>query len=381
MDISDKFVVSAGHITEAYGPVQAAKNYLIKNAGEFISIEHPFSYSGLEGTVVEFYKGGSLVKKEKGHKRSSNSLMQWARDYFFNISFMKKLKKKADVFLAVDNLNAASGIKLKKQGLAGSLVYYIIDHMDRRFSNPVFNFLYETADRGACEKSDYIWSLSPRIAEAKEKRFEFERKKNLIVPVGIELDKISPFKKEEKLKSREMVFMGVLDKTKGVQVMIEAMKDITEKVKEAKLIIIGTGPYEPELKKQAEKLNLLENIEFMGAMGHDEIFKIIPRFRVGLAPYSDDPNSYTYYADPTKPKEYLGCGLPLVITNVPWIAEEADKRPMGVVCNYNKEEIAKAAVKLLEDDGFYETCLNNAVEFASGLSWDNIYKEAFEKMK
>src|SRR6056297_665570 len=106
MDISDKLVVSAGHVTEAYGPVQAAKNYLIKNAGEFISIEHRFSYSGIEGTVVEYYMGGRFVKKEKGHKRSSNSLIQWARDYFFNISFMKKIKKKADVFLAVDNLNA-----------------------------------------------------------------------------------------------------------------------------------------------------------------------------------------------------------------------------------------------------------------------------------
>ena len=114
-------------------------------------------------------------------------------------------------------------------------------------------------------------------------------------------------------------------------------------------------------------------------MDHERLFKFIPHERVSVAPYMDDPNNYSYYADPTKPKEYLGCGLPIVITDVPWIAEEVKKRPMGVVCRYKRDELAAACVKLLKDDEFYKICLKNALDFASTLDWDKIYDTALKQ--
>ena len=75
-----------------------------------------------------------------------------------------KSRKKIDLFIGIDNLNALTGIIMKAFGKVDKVAYYIIDHMDRRFKNPFFNFFYETIDRIACENSDVIWSLSARIA-------------------------------------------------------------------------------------------------------------------------------------------------------------------------------------------------------------------------
>ncbi|MCX8093650.1 MAG: glycosyltransferase [Candidatus Goldbacteria bacterium] len=379
MHLKEKSIIEAGHITEVYGPVQALRNYLITNCNNFIYISHPFSYSKLEGTEVIYYKNGKEEKKEKGHKRIGFQFLQWIKDFFFNIRFGFKIKGKIDIFIGVDNLNAFSGIILKKLGKVKKVYYYIIDHMDRRFKNPFFNFLYNLIDGIACKNSDIIWSLSHRIQDAKNKRFKLKAEKNIVVPVGVELEKIDTFTMDEKLSKKTMVFMSMLDETKGVDMMIEAMKDIVKAVPTAKLLIIGTGPYEGKLRELTEKLGLTKCVEFLGVMDHDTLFKFIPHERIGIASYKNERNSYTYYADPTKPKEYLACGLPVVITDVPWIAEEIRNRPMGVACQYFKEDIVRACIKLLKDDAFYLICLKNAIEFTANLSWDKIYNEAFSK--
>jgi len=63
-----------------------------------------------------------------------------------------------------------------------------------------------------------------------------------------------------------------------------------------------------------------------------ELFKAVPQYRVALAPYLDDPGSYTWWCDPTKPKEYLACGLPNVQATayVPWLEGLFEERPQLV---------------------------------------------------
>ncbi|HPD19436.1 MAG TPA: glycosyltransferase, partial [Candidatus Goldiibacteriota bacterium] len=276
-------IVEAGHITEVYGPVQALRNYLIKNSDNFIFISHPFSYSKLEGTEVVCYKNSVEEKKQKGHKRVKQQFIQWIRDFFFNLGFGLKMKEKIDVFIGVDNLNALSGIVLKKLGRVEKVYYYVIDHMDRRFKNPLFDFIYTWIDGIACRKSDVIWSLSKRIADAKNKKFKLNENKNFVDPVGVELEKIDKFDIDEKISKKTLVVMSMLEETKGVDLMIEAMKEIVKTVPAAKLLIIGTGPYENKLRELTDKLGLNDCVNFLGVMDHDTLFKFIPHERIGIA--------------------------------------------------------------------------------------------------
>lgn len=167
MDIKGKHIIEAGHVTEVYGPVQALRNYLLKQECEFTFISHPFSYTGLEGTKAEVYENGALKTTKTGHKKSKNLLIQWTGDFFFNLGY--GFKNKCDLFMAVDNLNGLSAVMLKLFGRAKKTGYYVIDHMDRRFKNPVFNFFYETLDYICLKYCDTVWILSERMADAKKK--------------------------------------------------------------------------------------------------------------------------------------------------------------------------------------------------------------------
>jgi glycosyltransferase involved in cell wall biosynthesis len=170
--------------------------------------------------------------------------------------------------------------------------------------------------------------------------------------------------------------MSHLTESKGIQLAIRAMRRILERIPDSRLLIVGTGPYEGALRKLAAELGLGERVVFRGLMQHEELFDFLPECGVALAPYLDDPGSVTYYADPTKPKEYLAAGLPVIITRVPWIAGLIDETPMGIAIEYDEDQLVAAVDRLLSDRAFYEACASNALAYASTLSWERIYAHA-----
>jgi glycosyltransferase involved in cell wall biosynthesis len=159
------------------------------------------------------------------------------------------------------------------------------------------------------------------------------------------------------------------------------MEELIKKFPDVRLEIIGTGPFEGELKEMVKRKKLEKWVNFLGRMGHDKLMQYLPTCGIALATYEPDPNSITYYADPTKPKEYLACGLPVIITKVPWIAKEIEKAPMGIAINYDKYELVSAITKLLSDESFYKKCRDNAMEFASKLDLNKIFGKAFIKVQ
>lgn len=374
----DKILVESAHITEIYGPTQALKDYLKNRSKEFLFIAQPFSYTSIKRSKTELYLDGSLETKFSGPKNVGLDPFDYIKDLLYIFISVYRLKKKIDIFIGVDNLNAFVGIWLRRFGKAKKVIYYVIDYTPKRFTNHLLNLVYHRIDRFCIRHANYIWNLSERMVSLRRKQ-GVPKEKNMVVPVGVELEKIK--QASLNLSKREtIVIMSHLTKSKGIQLAIDSMNEIVQKIPEARLIIIGMGPYEEELKRMIKQKKLESSIIFLGTMEHSDLFDFLPKCGIGLATYTSEPNSITYYADPTKPKEYLACGLPVIITKVPWIAEEIDRRPMGIAINYDKEELVNAVVKLLGDDEFYSECRRNAVEFASKLSWDKIYDEAFRKI-
>jgi glycosyltransferase involved in cell wall biosynthesis len=373
-DIVNLFV--AGHVTEVYGPVQALITYLKNKKKDFKFILHPLPYSN-----IRFSKYGrsntafTILKKMRNFKIE---LLVYIQHVIFNLVILLDQRHKIDIYIGIDNLNAFSGIIFRWIGKVDKVVYYVIDYTPKRFENPVLNYLYHMMDEFCVKHSDYVWNISERIAKIREKQ-GVPKEKNIVVPVGIELDKIK-IPPIESIRRNVIVFVSHLERSKGIQLAIEAMKIVVRKHPDAVLEIIGTGPYEDELKELVRKRGLEENVKFLGVMEHDALLQYLPTCGIALATYLDDPDSITYYADPTKPKEYLACGLPVIITKVPWIAEEIERRRMGIAINYNKEELVRAINKLLTDDNFYKMCRKNAIEFTKNLSWDKIFDEAFSKV-
>ena len=90
----------------------------------------------------------------------------------------------------------------------------------------------------------------------------------------------------------------------------------------------------------------------------------------------DNLSNFTYYADPTKIKDYLANGLPVILTNVPHNAHELEKRKCGIVVEYRKEEVSSAVVSLLKDKEKLKIYRQNAFSYAKEFDWNSIFSKA-----
>ena len=171
-----------------------------------------------------------------------------------------------------------------------------------------------------------------------------DKTNQITVPTGTHFEKL----KNAHLVDSErntIVFLSHLRKGQGIELVLEALPEVVKQIPSVKLIVIGTGPLEKYFRDETKKRNLTKNIEFLGYIEDpDEIDKIVAKCMLGIAPYVPDPNSFTWYADPGKPKVYLGCGIPVIITKVPEVAFEISKRGAGIAINYNSHELSEAII-------------------------------------
>jgi glycosyltransferase involved in cell wall biosynthesis len=156
------------------------------------------------------------------------------------------------------------------------------------------------------------------------------------------------------------------------------MPGILKEVPEARLMIIGTGPLEEELKRDIKKLGLDGCVEFTGYVEeYKDMLAYLAECSLAVAPYVDDENTFTRYADPAKPKDYVGVGLPVVITKVPQVAWEIDKSGAGIAIDDDADQLVSSVVSILKkDDTEYRALRENAQNFARDYSWDNIFTKA-----
>lgn len=67
-------------------------------------------------------------------------------------------------------------------------------------------------------------------------------------------------------KDKRILFVGRLVRRKGPEDLVEAFKAISERRKEAKLVIVGDGPFRQEVVSLVNRLGLSERVEFKGML-------------------------------------------------------------------------------------------------------------------
>jgi glycosyltransferase involved in cell wall biosynthesis len=95
-----------------------------------------------------------------------------------------------------------------------------------------------------------------------------------------------------------------------------------------------------------------------------------------VAPY--EPGTISQYTDPGKVKNYLSCGLPVVLTKVPLIWKEIVDNKAGLAVRYNKEELQLAMMRLMTDKKLVLQYRDNAYLLGKRYRWDKIFKKGLQ---
>lgn len=146
-------------------------------------------------------------------------------------------------------------------------------------------------------------------------------------------------KRDESTKGDYYCFIGRLSHEKGVKTLIEAANRLPYK-----LMIIGSGPMEEELKAVAGK-----NIEFVGFKQWDEIKKLVGKARFSVIP------SEWYENNPLSVIEAQCLGTPVLGARIGGIPELINEGVTGMTFeSRNVDDLAKKIEDMWEHDFDYK---------------------------
>lgn len=325
------------------------------------------------------YKRGKIIKKAVtlDYKFLPEPLVL-LKNVFYTFLWLFFSGSKWDEYIGMDGLSAFTGLLLKNFGKADKVIYWSIDFVPvDRFKSGWKNYIYRKVNSYACRKSDEVWDLSPRMGEGR-KRFlgitEGDYKKHQIVPYGLWINRIKKIGYTSCDKNT-MVYMGHLLSKQGVDVVLKKIPVIIKKVPDFKFKIIGSGSFEKELLDLADKLNVKKHCEFLGRI--DDPIKMeseIAGCAVAVAPYKKTKNNYSYYADPGKVKTYLACGVPVLLTDIPWNAKDIEKNKCGMIIKDDGSDLVEKLIKIMKPEINAEY-RKNAIKYSKRFDYERIFSD------
>ena len=114
-------------------------------------------------------------------------------------------------------------------------------------------------------------------------------------------------------------------------------------------------------------------------MDHSELEDKLGEYAVGLAIYSSE-DSWNYYRDSMKVREYLAAGVPVICDPVPSASEDIRGAGAGVVVSLNVNVLALAITDLLTNDNVWLNCRENALLLAHKFDKDILLAAAFTRI-
>jgi glycosyltransferase involved in cell wall biosynthesis len=140
-----------------------------------------------------------------------------------------------------------------------------------------------------------------------------------------------------------VVSIGRLERYKGHHRLIEAMPRILESVPGTRALILGTGPYEMELRALADRLGVAGSVEFRFVPGGDRSVLAGILQRAALVVLLSD-----YEAHPVAVMEAVSLGRPILVTMNSGLTELVEEGLChGVPDKPSTEEVASAVVARL----------------------------------
>lgn len=158
---------------------------------------------------------------------------------------------------------------------------------------------------------------------------------------GIELERYTP--NFTKPLQPTIVYVGRFVSTKGIEHLLQAVKGIVRRIPNVRLVIIGRGYLERQLRELCERLGIDRNVEFAGYVTEEQKIAILRSAHVLVIPSLREG-----WATPVI--EANACGTPAVGTDVRGVRNTIINGVTGFLVPYgNPERLAQRILCILTD--------------------------------
>lgn len=250
--------------------------------------------------------------------------------YFLNFNALERILN--DLQPALIHIHSASGY--------GSLSLAISSgpRIVSVWGSDVFEFphrspLHKALLKKALQRADVVTSTSHAMANHVCSLYPdlFPPK---VIPFGIDIEKFSPQRRVDR-GPRDSIVVGTikaLSPVYGIDLLIQAFALVVQKSKELhrpiakrlELEIVGSGPQEEELKSLVKRLQLEDQVRFIGQIAHERVCQHLQNFDIFVAASRSESFGVAVL-------EASASGLPVVVTRVGGLPEIVVEDVTGLV--------------------------------------------------
>jgi len=327
---------------------------------------------------------GVEIFRIDSYKNPSPDFATWV--YLMNVNMQKEaaalvnsLGGKVDVFHAHDWLVANAGIGLKHVFRKPLLVTMHSTEIGRR------NGIHFDYERMIHETEAWLtyeaWKViccSNYMVSHVQWAFGLPTDKLVMIPNGVDAEAyakvensdLSSFRSKFALPEEKIVlFVGRLVYEKGVQVLVNAITKVLEKVN-AKFVIVGNGYMKEQLSSIIKGLGLSHKVLFTGFVDDETLRKLQKCADVSVVPSLFEPFGIVAL-------EAMAAKSPVVVSDTGGLSEIVEHGVTGVkVYVNNPESLAWGITKVLLDENYANLIRTNAYKkVQEKYDWNKIAQQ------
>jgi len=364
-------------------------NYLTKPIFEFIEIPEELSIRGHDVTVVDYGEKDSKIfslgtKRFRGNRvfpaahvkiirpgavylgelitRFTGMITSW-----FVIRRLFKEKKFDAVLLYSVPTNGWITLRLAKKHNV-PVFFRTLDALSdlRNYPFPI-KHVVKALEKYVYKNSEYILSLTPRLGDYTGRKdclplYPAVNDK-IFYPMPTfdnELEKLRKkygIKKEDKI----ILYLGTFYDFGGLEVFIKNLKKIQKKIPQARLLLVGGGFVEKELKELADKENVTKDVIFTGFVPYSEVTKHINLATLCINAFREC--KATKDIIPAKLLQYLACRKPLLSRRLKGTLDIIPEKSGAIEYVETDEELVKKTIDILSNEEKQHKLAETGYEF------------------
>lgn len=178
----------------------------------------------------------------------------------------------------------------------------------------------------------------------------------------------------------ELIYVGSVSKTRGRDVMLEALAAANRQGTIARLTVVGASDQElAHCCTYAQHLGIAEVVTVYGRVSGHDIPAFLKEADAGICIWEDRP--WWRFNPPTKLFEYLAAGLPVLASNIRTHTQYVSDWDNGLIFHYDSESLAVAIRKLWEHRAQLPALKQRAWESGEQYLWSRIEPQFLEAIE
>jgi len=319
---------------------------------------------------------------------------------------VRSLKKRLRQILAVEKIDVIQAHSPMLNGMAAAAVA-------KEFNIP---FLYEirafwedaSVSHGDCKEGDLRYRLSKYMETRVARRADavtvicdglkqdlisrgIPGEKITLIPNAVDISKFSgPSEPDTELRQKlgmdgavVLGFIGSFYDYEGLDILLESIPIISKAVPNVKLLLVGGGPQEDNLRELTKQIGVQNYVMFTGRVPHDKVQDYYNQ--VDIFVYPRKKMRLTELVTPLKPLEAMAQHKLVAASNIGGHNELIEDGKTGVLFKPdNATDLARTIIDLLKRDDEWPAIIANGRKYVEDVrNWKKSianYQAVFEKI-